>query len=183
MLLALSTSWRPRSEIQHKGKGSKSIWLSPYNEDPSICPVRTLGKYLDLTKEHVTGKFENTMFFITSPKLLGSKNSVHSTREVSFTKEFNSGVSIKDLMQQADWKTENTFKKYYFKLDNKIAYSSTSPIFRATNTPIIERTFGPENDRTRPPHPKGKIASFYMCYTLEKTNSSKGLWGSFYSIS
>ncbi|OMJ10135.1 hypothetical protein AYI69_g10364 [Smittium culicis] len=130
MLLALSTSWRPRSEIQgimrseiikgknnalllhcpkHKGKGSKSLWLSPYNEDPSICPVRTLEKYFGLTKKHATGKFENTMFFITSPKikpasndtisrwikstiqLLGSKNSAHGTRGVSISKAFNSG--------------------------------------------------------------------------------------------
>ncbi|OMJ30304.1 hypothetical protein AYI69_g156 [Smittium culicis] len=63
-------------------------------------------------------------------------------------------------MQQAGWKSENSFKKYYFKPNNEIAYSSTSAIFKTTNTPIIERTLGPE-EQSRRFEKMWKIVLFY----------------------
>ncbi|PVZ97134.1 hypothetical protein BB558_006923, partial [Smittium angustum] len=144
ILLALSTFWRPRSELQgimlttikksedekyrylwcpenKKGKAkSKSIWLSPFDEDENICPVKTLDLYLEKTKNFAKEEYADTMFYVEKPSVRPASNdsvarwikeplmeisateSAHSTRGVSATKAYLAGVKLEDILLQAD---------------------------------------------------------------------------------
>ncbi|PVZ96606.1 hypothetical protein BB558_007473 [Smittium angustum] len=126
ILLALSTFWRPRSELQgimlttikksedekyrylwcpenKKGKAkSKSIWLSPFDEDENICPVKTLDLYLEKTKNFAKEEYADTIWIKESLMEIGATESAHSTRGVSATKAYLAGVKLEDILLQAD---------------------------------------------------------------------------------
>lgn len=44
-----------------------------------------------------------------------SKFGAHSVRGAMASKSFSMGVSLSDIMNAADWSTENTFKIFYYK--------------------------------------------------------------------
>ena len=39
----------------------------------------------------------------------------HSTRATAVSVAFDKGVSIKDILNTADWSSDSVFKKYYYK--------------------------------------------------------------------
>ena len=49
----------------------------------------------------------------------------HSTRATAVSVAFDKGVSIKDILNTADWSSDSVFKKYYINLFCKPIYIFT----------------------------------------------------------
>ena len=116
----------------------KTIFISIFEEDLSICPVNTLKVYLDKTKQ-IRMQEENgrlpLLISIRKPHKAVSSATIsrwmkqvlteagirteifkaHSVRAASSSAATTKGVSMVDIMQTAGWSRPSTFEKFYYK--------------------------------------------------------------------
>ena len=150
-LLSLASFWRPKSDLARiqltdvkfssthvqltstlpKEGIAKSTTLSRFN-NANLCPVRTLEKYIELTKNNRNEKC--TSLFITSkapfkdasPDTIGrwvsdsvcnacgvKKFKPHQLRSASASIAFQLGVPVSKIMEKANWKNQDTFTRFY----------------------------------------------------------------------
>lgn len=125
-LVSLTKSARPDRQLS-------SVYVS--FEDRTICPVTTLQLYLTRTADWRIDQSRNQLFLsINKPhhpvstatvarwlketlRMAGVSTdfTAHSTRSTAVSVAFDKGVSIKDILNTADWTSDSVFKRYYYK--------------------------------------------------------------------
>lgn len=110
-------------------------FISKFEEEPSICPVRTLRVYIDRTKHlREKGRLPLLILFKKPHKAVSSATisrwmkqvlvesgintdvfKAHSVRAASSSAAKTKGSSIGDTMQTAGWSRSSTFEKFYYK--------------------------------------------------------------------
>lgn len=138
-------SFRP-SKPPKQTKAAKigqEFFFPKYEENQSICPVRTLNHYLSRT-ETLRERSDKSQLFISFIKphnpvssatiarwlklvleLAGIDTSIfkaHSTRGASTSAAAQSGVTTNDILLAADWNSESVFCKFYYKPIHNDAY-------------------------------------------------------------
>lgn len=116
----------------------KTTFIAKFEEDPSICPVRTLQIYIektkDLRKAEESGRLPLLISFKKPHKAVSSATisrwmkqllseagvptemfKAHSVRAASSSAAKNKGVSMADIMHAAGWNRSSTFEKFYYK--------------------------------------------------------------------
>ena len=123
----VSKSWK-------KGKKAPVLEFKMF-DDPSICVCRTIDMYLKRSagwrgeqdtqlllatiephKPVVTSTVSG--WLVKTLSLAGIDTTVfkgHSTRSASTTKALSQGVSIEEILKTAQWSSESTFRKFYYK--------------------------------------------------------------------
>ena len=111
------------------------ISFYPSFQDETVCPVTTLQLYLTRTADWRADQNRNQLFLsINRPhhpvtpatvarwlketlRMAGVSTdfTAHSTRATAVSVAFDKGVSIKDILNTADWTSDSVFKKYYYK--------------------------------------------------------------------
>ena len=118
------------------GKRAQDLKIHEWADDPSICPVKTLQDYLNMTKpwretnnetkvflshinphEHVkkctiAGWVKNIM------KLAGidtQRFTAHSMRAASSSKAHSQGLALQDILSRGNWSQNSTWQKFYHK--------------------------------------------------------------------
>ena len=104
-------------------------------QDKTVCPVTTLQLYLTRTADWRTDQSRNQLFLsINKPHHpvtpatvarwlketlmkagVSTEFTAHSTRAAAVSVAFDKGVSIKDILNTADWSSDSVFKKHYYK--------------------------------------------------------------------
>ena len=120
------------------GKECTKIEFLSFDEDPRLCVVRYLSEYLKRTKDMRHGH-QKLLVSYQKPHRPVSKDTVsrwlkhelklsgidtstfgtHSTRAASTAAAKAQHLSIKTIMDSAEWSWENTFLKYYNKAISK----------------------------------------------------------------
>lgn len=117
------------------GQVAQTIIFKKYDKQ-ELCPVFTLKRYLKVTENHRKAKnllisFKTFKKVSTSTLAHWLKNilqlsgidsdqiKAHSFRGASTSAAFMSGVTLNDIMQTANWKSANTFQKYYLRETKK----------------------------------------------------------------
>ena len=109
----------------------KETSISYYEAEPEICPVKTLKIYLERTGER---REKTKALFITHKKPYrdatadtlarwissilketGINARPHSTRGVAASNALHAGMPIESVLEKANWKSANTFKKFYLR--------------------------------------------------------------------
>ena len=121
------------ASLTKTARPDKSI-TSCYNPLPdlTLCPVYTLQQYLTRTASWRDNSEKNNLFLsphhpistatiarwlkqVLKEAGVSSDFSAHSTRATAVSVAFDKGVLIGDIMKTADWSSESTFRKYYYK--------------------------------------------------------------------
>ena len=111
-----------------KGKLSKNIWLRPFPVE-SLCPVRALQRYLNMTAEKRRTRPDTLFFSSTSstpaaPDTLsnwvvhslascGISASAHSTRSAASSSAVLNGAPLDRVLAACDWSNASTFAAHY----------------------------------------------------------------------
>lgn len=126
----------------------KTVFIAKFEDDSSICPVRTLQVYIEKTKHlRKSGKNGGLPLFISVRKPHEAVSSAtisrwvkqvltesgiptdifkaHSVRAASSTAAKTKGVAVTDIMQTAGWSRSSTFEKFYYKPIEQTTYSRT----------------------------------------------------------
>ena len=116
-----------------EGEQSKKLTFRAYPDDRSLCPVKTMLKYLEVrgeksasdhiftitVKPFTPAKSDTIANWLKKVLLLSGIDSgrytAHSFRSASTSAAAFRGVSIMTIMKSASWKNVDTFKKFYFK--------------------------------------------------------------------
>ena len=137
------TVFRKRS---HQGKLGESVY--PKFAEPMLCPVACLSTYLDRTKSWRKGATDNQqqrLFLsfkkpykpVTSSTLSRWLKAVirqsgikylfggHSVRSASTSMARQAGVSIDMILNMADWTSQSTFNRFYYKPTLPVAYGTS----------------------------------------------------------
>ena len=121
-----------------------------FPDNENLCVVMTLQEYLSRTKDFRVGRKDTHLilsyirphnpvssstiarwiiFVMNASGVDTTQFSAHSTRGVSVTSARNFGVSIADIQKCADWRTQTTFTRFYYRpkfssnFGNAILYS------------------------------------------------------------
>ena len=106
-----------------------------FDSNPLLCPVRTLERYLNIASEWRSAPDSNKLFLsfirphlpVTSATIarwlkevlkkagVAQEFTGHSTRSTSVSVASDKGVSVSDTMKTADWSSQSTFRKFYYK--------------------------------------------------------------------
>ena len=129
-----------RFEVTNLTKTAKpdrsiSSFYPYFDSNPVLCPVRTLERYLKISSEWRSAPGSHRLFLsVVKPHLPVTSATIgrwlkdvlrkagvaqeftgHSTRLTSVSIAFDKGVSIVDIMKTADWSSQNTFRRFYYK--------------------------------------------------------------------
>ena len=113
----------------------RTVFYPMLREDPNICPVTTLKKYITVTTPCVANFETPKPVFITSrkpfrracPATIGhwikdtlkaagvdtERFTAHSTRSASTSQASTKGVPIADILKAANWSSSSTFERLY----------------------------------------------------------------------
>ena len=125
-------------DMSRKSSAPRKILYHYFLENPEVCPVTVLQLYLRKTAEQVTPMRSPKPVFVTSRKpihrakpgtighwikdilsLAGVDTdnfSAHSTRSASTSHAATRGVPISDILKAANWSTQTTFERFYYRL-------------------------------------------------------------------
>lgn len=140
-----------KHQLKHNKPGEplSTIKVFAFQPDKQICPVRCLKEYIYRTKSLRKGE-DQLLIKSTHPHEKIARNTVsswtkkvfkqagidtrrfgpHSTRAAATSAALVSGININTLMQQANWKSAETFAKHYNKPIEDIKGSVTHTIIR-----------------------------------------------------
>ena len=111
----------------------KPMTFRPYPDDPTVCPVSTMIKYMDLrgpksghdevfiitVKQHTPAHHDTVANWIKKVMALAGVDTgtyaAHSCRAASTTAAALAGVSLTTILKSASWSNVGTFKKFYYK--------------------------------------------------------------------
>lgn len=127
------------------GNVVQNIEINSYHRD-NICPVFTLSHYLDRTKDIrltnivlisfktrksvTTSTIARWLKYILQLSGIDTKQfKAHSYRGASTSAAYKSGISVKDILKTANWKSAKTFHKFYLRTvitDSNVVNTQTS---------------------------------------------------------
>ena len=131
--------WIPALTKTRRSGSPREAFYPVFKEDLKICLVGTLCRYLDCTaslRSESSPTISNPLFIAlkkphkwVSPasiarwmkELLGKAGintdvfKAHSTRAASVSAAKMKGVSLRDILDAADWSRESTFRRYYYR--------------------------------------------------------------------
>ena len=122
------------TKTQGMGPPRTVLYLA-LQDDPGICPVSNLRRYIEMTTLHVSNMKSPKPVFITSrkpfrrarPATLGhwikdslrsvgvdtERFSARSTRGASTSHAKMKGVPVTDILKVANWSSRSTFERFY----------------------------------------------------------------------
>ena len=124
-----------------QGKPIESFYFPAFLAYTTLCPVRTLDKYLDKTKQ--LRENENRLFisFIKPHKAVTSSSiarwlrtileeagidssifGAHSTHGASASAAARGGVTLEEILKAANWSSESVFQRFCHKEVDRAAY-------------------------------------------------------------
>lgn len=140
-----------RHQLKHNRPGEplSSIKVVAFPDNKNICPISCLKEYLYRTKK-LRGKTDQLLITTSKPyegvargtvsswakKLLREAGvdtkrfASHSTRAAATSAAISSGININTLLNQASWKSSETFAKHYNKPIEEVSNSLTHKISR-----------------------------------------------------
>ena len=123
----------------------KLVHYSFLSEDPEVCPATTLRIYLTKTSDRVAIVNSPKPVFLTSrkpfrrarPETLGhwikdclgkagvdtERFTAHSTRSASSSQARARGVPIAEILKVANWTSDSTFERFYYRSEGSEAYT------------------------------------------------------------
>ena len=147
---ALAKQSRPGKEI-------REFFFPSFPENIKLCPVHSLTMYIEKTRAL---RSDNNQLFVSTIKPHGSVTSstiarwlkevmaaagidtstfkAHSVRSASTSAASMQGVTTQDILSAADWSTESTFQKFYYKPVRNTVFAKS--VLAATNNTIDMET-------------------------------------------
>ena len=128
-------SFHQLTKTSRPGK-TKSVHYFPLNQGEHLCPVKTLDEYIqrtEVTRKENPSKSQlilsvvkpfNPVTKATIARWVKSliqeagvnhQFGAHSIRSAASTAACMSGMSLQDIIQIADWSSDNIFKAFYYK--------------------------------------------------------------------
>ena len=123
----------------------RTVLYSALQNDPDICPVSNLRRYIEMTSPQVNNMKSPKPVFITSrkpfrrarPATLGhwikdslrsagvdtKRFSAHSTRGASTSHAKMKGVPVTDILKVANWSSRSTFERFYHRPNDSSAFT------------------------------------------------------------
>lgn len=137
------------TKTSRPGKPAKHVILPAYSKCKKLCVKSTLQCYIDRTKQLRSSSILFTSIFkpnkqVTSSTIARWIKSVlvksgisgygaHSTRSASTSAALEAGLSVKDIMNVADWSNASTFNKFYKKVPVSSDVSFGKTVLQSTN--------------------------------------------------
>ena len=117
------------------GKPNSELHFSYFLEDPSLCPVVTLEKYIEVTRDLRAAPNRQQLFLsyvrphdpVTTCTIarwlkatlkdagVGQQFKAHSVQGAAVSAAHLRGMSVADIMKMANWSSDHMFKKHYFR--------------------------------------------------------------------
>lgn len=119
------------------GKQRVTSFYSYFDDNPTLCPVRTLKHYLQVTtpfREKSESNRNGLFLSVVKPHLpvtsatiarwirdllrcagVSPEFTAHSTRSTAVSVAFEKGISVAEILRTADWSAESTFRRFYYK--------------------------------------------------------------------
>ena len=136
------------------GRAIKEFFFPRFAENIRLCPVHSLTLYLEKTRE-LRGTADQLFIAIIKPHLpvtsctiarwlkkvisnAGIDTSVfkaHSVRSASTSAAANQGVTTEDILRAADWSSDSSFQRFYYKPVRDTTFAKTV-LSSATNNTI-----------------------------------------------
>ena len=131
------------SVVRRTKTGIQTVFYPLFTDHPHICVVRCLQQYehrtatlrspictqllVSYVKPHLPVPSASLAGWVrTAMEMAGIDISLfgaHSTRGAMATKVVTSGGSLSDLLLAADWSSETTFRRYYFRPQSHVSSS------------------------------------------------------------
>ena len=111
-----------------------SLFYPSLQQDPLLCPVLTLRNYLSRTAKYRKDQSTNLFLAVVKPYRPVHKSTIarwiktliheagidgqfsaHSIRGAATTAAVMQGMSVGDIMKVADWASDTTFKRFYYR--------------------------------------------------------------------
>ena len=137
------------TKTSRPGKPAKRVILPAYSKCKKLCVKSTLQCYIDRTKQLRSSSILFISIFkphkqVTSSTIARWLKSVlvksgisgygaHSTRSASTSAALEAGLSVKDIMNVADWSNASTFNKFYKKVPVSSDVSFGKTVLQSTN--------------------------------------------------
>jgi len=135
------------TKTDRPGKPTSELCYSRFLEDPLICPVETLERYLEATKviTEVPNKQQFFLSFVKPHNPVSTSTiarwlktvlaeagierqfKAHSVRGAAVSAAFMKGMSLSDIVKMANWSSDHMFKKHYFR---QVATSDSPNLFQ-----------------------------------------------------
>lgn len=135
------------TKTDRPGKPTSELCYSRFLDDPLICPVETLERYLEATKviRVVPSKQQLFLSFVKPHNPVSTSTiarwlktvlaeagierqfKAHSVRGAAVSAAFMKGMSVSDIMKMANWSSDHMFKKHYFR---QVATSDSPNLFQ-----------------------------------------------------
>jgi integrase len=129
--------------LEVKEGPAKFVTIKAFEAEPNLCPVRTIKQYLDRVKNLRDRKSKNLFIITRKPYTDAAEDTlanwaksilkeagidtgshkVHSLRGVSSSKALEAGASIDDIMKHANWRSKDTFTKFYHMKTSEKSYT------------------------------------------------------------
>ena len=159
------------SKQSRPGRVRPRLLLQRYLEDDLLCPVECLNSYvlttnqfrsvdsrgllvpsqlfLGISKPHAPIKACSIARWVknslSSAGIDTTKFSAHSTRGAAASKALESGATLSEVLQQADWSMARTFHQLYFRPSQVRALSFTSAVFSSASKSKLHADIEPEH--------------------------------------
>jgi len=96
------------------GKNLKSSFHASLPEDKLLCPCECLEVYESLTLRPVDPAQPNKIFLVKSG-IDSNIFTAHFIRGAASSTAARAGLSVSDILRVADWSSDNTFQRFYYK--------------------------------------------------------------------
>ena len=139
------------------GKDLKQFFFPRFAENTKLCPVSSLEHYLRVTQPLRGEPAQLFISFIKPHQPVTSSTiarwlkevirdagidtnifKAHSVRAASTSAAAMLGISTNEILEAADWSTESTFQRFYYKPTHSSVFGKA--VLSATNTPLICET-------------------------------------------
>ena len=119
------------------GERPPDLEIHRFDDDPNLCPMKTLQAYLHRTSPWRKNPKEGELFvgtkaphdpvhkstiarwiknILTRANIDTSRYQAHSIRAASSSKAKQQGLSVTDILERGNWSRESTWQKYYHKI-------------------------------------------------------------------
>ena len=137
----------------------RTVFYPMLREDPDICPVTNLRKYITMTTPSMSDLEAPKPLFITSrkpfrrvrPATIGhwikdtlkaagvdtERFTAHSTRSASTSRASMKGVPIADILKAANWSSSSTFERFYHRSSDPSAFAKAVLQSRGNNNRYV----------------------------------------------
>ena len=137
-----------------QSRAIKEFFFPRFADNTKLCPVRSLSLYLERTRQ-LRGSVDQLFIAIIKPHLPVTSSTIarwlkkvisdagidtnifkaHSVRSAATSAAANQGVTTEEILKAADWSTESSFQRFYYKPVRDTNFARTV-LSSATNNTI-----------------------------------------------